>query len=51
MVLHKYANVYFDSKNPMLYKRKDENDNICILKVNCSILDFDGVGYIRSKCI
>ena len=43
MALHKYANVYFDSKNPMLYKRKDENDNICILKVNCSILDFDGV--------
>ena len=51
MALHKYANLYFDPKNPMLYKRKDENDNICILKVNCSILGFDGVGYIKSKCI
>ena len=43
MALHKYANVYFDPKNPMLYKRKSENDNICILKFDCSILDFDGV--------
>lgn len=43
MTLHKYANVYFDPKNPMLYKRKDENENICILKFDRSILDFDGV--------
>lgn len=26
-----------------LYKRKDENENICILKFDRSILDFDGV--------
>lgn len=43
MALHKYANVYFDPKNPMLYKRKNENENICILKFDRSILDFDGV--------
>lgn len=43
MALHMYANVYFDPKNPMLYKRKDENENICILKFDRSILDFDGV--------
>ncbi len=43
MALHKYANVYFDPKNPMLYKRQNEYDNICILKFDCSILDFDGV--------
>lgn len=43
MALHKYANVYFDPKNPMLYKRKDENKNICILKFDRSILDFKGV--------
>lgn len=43
MALHKYANVYFDPKNPMLYKRKNENENICILKFDRSILDFGGV--------
>lgn len=43
MALHKYANVYFDPRNPMLYKRRDENDNICILKFDRSILDFEGV--------
>lgn len=42
MALHKYANVYFDPKNPMLYKRKDENENICILKIDASILDVEG---------
>ena len=42
MALHKYVNVYFDPKNPMLYKRKDENENICILKIDKVILDFEG---------
>ena len=43
MALHKYANVYFDPRNPMLYKRKNENEHICILKFDCSILDFEKV--------
>ena len=43
MPLHEYANVYFDPKNPMLYKRRGENENICILKFDHSILDFEGV--------
>lgn len=43
MPLHRYANLYFDPKNPMLYKRKNENDSICILKFDRSILDFEGV--------
>ncbi len=43
MPLHKYANLYFDPKNPMLYKRKDENDRICILKLDKIVLDFEGV--------
>ena len=42
MPLHEYANVYFDPKNPMLYKRRGENENICILKFDHSILDFEG---------
>ena len=40
--LHKYANVYFDPRNPMLYKRKAENFNICILKLAKEILDIEG---------
>ncbi len=43
MPLHKYANLYFDPMNPMLYKRKNENEHICILKFDKSILDLDGV--------
>lgn len=43
MALHQYANVYFDPRNPMLYLRKKENPNICILKIDRVILDFVGV--------
>jgi hypothetical protein len=35
--------MYFDPKNPMLYKRQNENDNLCILKFDKSVLDLDGV--------
>lgn len=42
MALHQYANLYFDPRNPMLFKRKDENENICILKFDRVILDFEG---------
>lgn len=41
--LHQYVNVYFDPHNPMLSARRSENENICILKLNKVILDFDGV--------
>lgn len=48
MPLHRYANAYFDSRNPMLFKRKDEKENLCILKIDRKILDLDGV--IVSDC-
>jgi len=38
--LHEYANFYFDAHNPMLSKRRDQNDQICILRIDPSILDF-----------
>ncbi len=41
--LHEYANFYFDVHNPMLSKRRDQNDQICILRVNPSVLDLPGV--------
>lgn len=41
--LHQYANVYFDPHNPMLSARRNQNNDICILKFDCCILDMPGV--------
>jgi len=41
--LHDYANLYFDAHNPMLSKRRSENNEICVLRINNLILDIDGV--------
>ena len=49
--LHQYANVYFDPRNPMLSARRAENENICILKFDCCILDFDGVIQFQKELI
>lgn len=40
--LHRYANLYFDYRNPMLYKRKDQAEDLCVLAVSNSVLDIDG---------
>lgn len=41
--LHQYANLYFHARNPMLYKRKGECDNLCVLQVSIDVLKLDGV--------
>ncbi len=41
MKLHKYANVYLDARNPMLFKRKEED--VCVLKISLDILDLPNV--------
>ena len=41
--LHSYANLYFDAHNPMLSKRREQNDTICILRINPNVLDLPGV--------
>lgn len=41
--LHDYANLYFDAHNPMLSARRSENYEICVLRVEKSVLDFEGV--------
>ena len=41
--LHEYANLYFDAHNPMLSRRRDQNDSICVLRVSADILDLPGV--------
>ena len=40
--LHDYANLYFVFWNPMLYKRKDENEKLCILAFSAAVLDMEG---------
>lgn len=41
--LHDYTNLYFDAHNPMLSKRRDQNDAICVLRVDSTVLDMPGV--------
>lgn len=41
--LHEYANLYFDAHNPMLSRRRDQNDVICVLRINPAALDLPGV--------
>jgi hypothetical protein len=41
--LHNYVNLYFDAHNPMLSKRRNQNDAICVLRVDASVLDQPGV--------
>jgi len=41
--LHEYANLYFDAHNPMLCKKQDQNNQICILCVSPSVLDLPDV--------
>ena len=40
--LHSYANLYFTHHNPMMYKRQDQADEICILVIDSSIMDVPG---------
>jgi hypothetical protein len=46
--LHSYANVYFDARNPMMYKRRGQVENLCILKISIEVLSIPGT-YISSQ--
>jgi hypothetical protein len=41
--LHQYANLYFHARNPMMYKRKNQANTLCILRVSCDVLKGDNV--------
>lgn len=41
--LHDYANLYVCARNPMLFKRRSMHAELCVLRVNKSVLDIDGV--------
>lgn len=41
--LHSFANLYFTNNNPMMYKRKDQADSLCLLAVDYRVMDIPGV--------
>ena len=41
-LLHTYANLYFCARNPMLFKRKEQHLDICVLRVHTDVLDSAG---------
>lgn len=43
--LHDYANLYFCARNPMMYRRMAEAENLCVLQLDCSISKQNGVVY------
>lgn len=43
MGLHDYACTYINPRNVMMYKRKDQHADLCILAIDSSVLDLDGV--------
>lgn len=40
--LHDYANMYFSFRNPMMYKRRTQAEELCILAIDNSVLDMVG---------
>jgi hypothetical protein len=40
--LHQYANLYFHARNPMLFKRKDEALELCVLRISTQVLHLNG---------
>jgi hypothetical protein len=41
--LHQYANLYFHARNPMMYKRKHQAADLCVLRIDRSISRLPGV--------
>lgn len=40
--LHQYANLYFHARNPMMFKRRDQASDLCVLRVSTLVLALDG---------
>jgi hypothetical protein len=40
--LHDYVNLYFHARNPMMYKRKDDHEALCVLIISTDVLDLVG---------
>lgn len=42
-VIHDCVNFYFNAKNPMLFKRKEQHESLCVLRIKPEVLDIPGV--------
>ena len=42
MKLHRYASLYFSARNPMMYKRKNFANGLCVLAVSFDVLNIKG---------
>ena len=42
LTLHEYANVYFHARNPMMSRRRNEAQSLCVLRVSTEILKIQG---------
>lgn len=40
--LHSYANIYFHARNPMMSRRRDQADKLCVLRVKTDVLSIPG---------
>lgn len=40
--LHQYANLYFHARNPMLFKRRSEASELCVLRVSTGVFEING---------
>ncbi|MES9899210.1 MAG: DUF4433 domain-containing protein [Sedimenticola sp.] len=41
--LHQYANLYFDARNPMMYKRLAQIELLCVLSVSTDVMNIQSV--------
>ena len=40
--LHQYANLYFHARNPMMFKRRNQSYDLCVLRVSTMVLTLRG---------
>jgi hypothetical protein len=41
--LHSYVNLYFHARNPMLSRLRSQHNDLCVLRINSSVLDLPNV--------
>ena len=41
--LHRYVNLYFCARNPMLFVRQDQHGSLAVLRIGTAVLDLPGV--------
>jgi hypothetical protein len=41
--VHQYANLYFHARNPMMFKRKEQAEELCVLRIGLEVLKVKGV--------